>query len=189
MDSGFAEGVAGGRPIQFIDVFPRTPYRNVCLFSEKLERESVNGLYRYKDQPTSSDYPLTLISPATDKTICSTLGELRSRVASLHIHPEDAEPRGLTTGDTVRVFNEFGEVHCLVTLNADMRHGTVGLPKGLWRMSTLNGSTANALVSDDLTDIGGGATFNDARVQVARMVTVSFSSDRAQTTPQIKRVH
>ena len=189
MDSGFAEGVAGGRPIQFIDVFPRTPDRKICLFPENLERENVTGLYRYKDQPTSSDYPLTLISPATDKTICSTLGELRSRVASLHIHPEDAEPRGLTTGDTVRVFNEFGEVHCLVTLNADMRHGTVGLPKGLWRMSTLNGSTANALVSDDLTDIGGGATFNDARVQVARMVTVSFSSDRAQTTPQIKRVH
>ena len=184
MDSGFAEGVAGGRPIQFIDVFPRTPDRKVCLFPEKLERESVNGLYRYKDKPTSSDYPLTLISPATEKTICSTLGELRSRVASLHIHPEDAEPRGLTTGDTVRVFNDLGEVHCLVTLNADMRQGTVGLPKGLWRMSTLNGSTANALVSDDLTDIGGGAIFNDARVQVARVVTVSFSSAKSQTTPK-----
>ena len=44
-------------------------------------------------------------------------------------------------------------------------------------MSTLNGSTANALVSDDLTDIGGGAVFNDVRVEVARVVTVSLDAE------------
>jgi len=32
--------------------------------------------------------------------------------------------------------------------------------------STLNGSTSNALVPDSLTDIAGGACFNDARVQI-----------------------
>jgi anaerobic selenocysteine-containing dehydrogenase len=44
--------------------------------------------------------------------------------------------------------------------------GTVALPKGLWTKSTFNGATANALVPDSLTDIAGGACFNDARVQV-----------------------
>jgi anaerobic selenocysteine-containing dehydrogenase len=52
-------------------------------------------------------------------------------------------------------------------LNADIRPGTVSLPKGLWRKSTYNGSTANALAPDTLTDLGGGACFNDARVEVA----------------------
>ena len=42
----------------------------------------------------------------------------------------------------------------------------VSLPKGLWRSSTGNNATATALVSDALTDIGGGACFNDARVEV-----------------------
>ncbi len=42
----------------------------------------------------------------------------------------------------------------------------VSLPKGLWARSTYNGATANALVPDTLTDIAGGACFNDARVQV-----------------------
>jgi anaerobic selenocysteine-containing dehydrogenase len=74
----------------------------------------------------------------------------------------------------VRIFNALGEVHCLVTRNADMRRGTVGLPKGLWRKNTFNGSTANALVPDDVTDIGGGAVFNDARVEVTRVMTASF---------------
>ena len=49
---------------------------------------------------------------------------------------------------------------------AEVRPGTVSLPKGLWARSTFNGATANALVPDTLTDIAGGACFNDARVQV-----------------------
>jgi anaerobic selenocysteine-containing dehydrogenase len=48
-----------------------------------------------------------------------------------------------------------------------MRRGTVSLPKGVWRKNTYNGATTNALVPDSLTDLGGGACFNDARVQVA----------------------
>ena len=45
----------------------------------------------------------------------------------------------------------------------------MSLPKGLWRRSTRNGVTGTALVPDTLTDIGGGACFNDARVQVAAL--------------------
>ena len=70
-----------------------------------------------------------------------------------------------------RVFNERGEVHCPVTVNPGVKRGVVSLPKGLWQRSTANGSTANALAPDTLTDLGGGACFNDARVNVARMVS------------------
>jgi len=41
----------------------------------------------------------------------------------------------------------------------------------LWRRSTRNGVTGTALVPDTLTDIAGGACFNDARVQVASLPT------------------
>ncbi len=188
MDAGIAVGVAGGAPIQFVDVHPRTPNRKVRLFPEELERESPEGIYRYRPDPATRDYPLALISPSTGKTVNSTLGELRTRVANLQMHPDDAEPRGLTTGDTARVFNALGEVHCPVVLDADMRRGTVGLPKGLWRMSTLNGATANALVSDELTDIGGGAVFNDARVQVARVLTITLKPDQSdRAVPDAER--
>ena len=191
LDTGIVSGPADGTPIQFVDVFPRTPGGKVRLFPEELERESPEGLYRYRKDPATSDYPLTLISPATEKTISSTLGELRTRVAKLHMHPDDAGARKLSTGDTVRMFNALGEVHCPVALNADMRRGTVGLPKGLWQMSTFNGSTANALVSDELTDIGGGAVFNDARVEVAGVVTASFGKQNLAiwTTDPVDQGH
>ena len=54
-----------------------------------------------------------------------------------------------------------------LAINEDIRPGTVSLSKGLWRKSTYNGSTSNALVPDSLTDVAGGACFNDARVEVA----------------------
>ena len=191
MDAGIVTGTADGTPIQFVDVFPGTPDGRVQLFPEELECESPEGLYRYREDPATRDYPLTLISPATEKTICSTLGELRTGVASLQMHPDDARARELSTGDAVRIFNTLGEVHCPVTIDADMRRGTVGLPKGLWRMSTFNGSTANALVSDELTDIGGGAVFNDARVEVVRVMTASFETQHLAlwTTDLAKQVH
>ncbi len=122
---------------------------------------------RYQPDPSTAQFPLALISPATEKTISSTLGELRERAALLHIHPEDAATRGIAQSDPVRVFNALGELHCPANLNADVRQGTVAFSKGVWRRNTYNGSTSNALVPDTLTDLGDGACFNDARVQVA----------------------
>ena len=47
----------------------------------------------------------------------------------------------------------------------------VAMPKGVWRRNTANGYTSNALTPDSLADLGGGACFNDARVQVEKIGT------------------
>jgi anaerobic selenocysteine-containing dehydrogenase len=167
--AGIASPPYDGVPVQFVDVFPLTPDGKINLFPEFLDKSAPAGMYGYQPDPATAEYPLALISPASEKTVSSTLGELRQRAAVLQMNPEDAEVRGLSTDDPVRVFNALGEVHCPVALNKDIRRGTVTLPKGLWRKSTYNGLTSNALVPDTLTDLGGGACFNDARVQVASL--------------------
>jgi anaerobic selenocysteine-containing dehydrogenase len=187
---GTAEPLCPVRPVQFDDVFPRTPDGRVDLFPEALERCAPAGLYAYRADAPAENYPLVLLSPASEKTVTSTLGELRPRLAALQIHPRDAEARHLGTGNTVRVFNALGEIHCPVMLNPDMKPGTVGLPKGLWRKSTMNGSTANALVADAPTDIGGGACFNDVRVEVTRVVTATLGDrDISIWTIATERTH
>jgi anaerobic selenocysteine-containing dehydrogenase len=159
----------GSAPIQFVDVFPNTPDRNIDLFPAALESSAPAGLYRFQADPATERHPLILISPASDRTISSTLGELPRPDVKLTMHPADAEARGLADTDLVRVFNDLGEVHCTLAVNAIVRPGTVSLPKGLWRRSTRNGFTGTSLVPDTLSDIGGGACFNDARVQVASL--------------------
>jgi len=168
-ERGVATPPHGGRPIQFHDVWPRTPDRRVNLFPEHLDAEAPAGLYGYQPDPGTAEYPLALISPASERTISSTLAELPRPEVRLVMNPGDATARGLADGDSVRVFNALGEVRCNVTVGAWIRPGTVVLPKGLWRRHTANGYTANALAPDTLTDLGGGACFNDARVQVERV--------------------
>lgn len=169
MERGSVAPPYGGAPVQFVDVFPLTPDRKIHLCPASLDEQAPGGLYAYQPDPGTDTYPLALISPASEKTVSSTMGELRERSAVLQMHPSDAAARGLAQDDPVRVFNALGEVHVPLGLNPDMRPGTVSLPKGLWRKSTYNGSTANALVSDALTDVAGGACFNDARVEVASL--------------------
>ena len=183
LSHGFAEPPGAATPVQFVDVFPRTADGKIDLFPAALEREAPEGLYRFRSDPATEAYPLALVSPASDKTVTSTLGELRARPAALQIHPADAARRDLSTGDTARIFNAAGEILCPVTVNAGVRPGVVSLPKGLWRKSTLNGSTANAVVPDALTDLGGGACFNDARVEVTRIMTAGLEGQSIALWP------
>jgi anaerobic selenocysteine-containing dehydrogenase len=168
-ETGRAMPPFGFRPVQFVDVMPRTQDEKVDLFPDALDAEAPAGLYKFQPDPASERFPLALISPSSDKTISSTLGELPRPTVSLLMHPADAASRRLTDGDPIRVFNELGEVQCALKVEATIREGTVSLPKGLWRKSTWNQTTGNTLVPDSLTDLGGGACFNDARVEVARL--------------------
>jgi len=170
-EGGLPSPPFGGAPVQFVDVFPNTPDRKVNLFPADLESEAPQGLYQFRPDPANERYPLALISPASDRTITSTLGELHRPDAKLSMHPADADARGLSDGDLVRIFNELGEVQCPLAVTPSIRRGTVSLPKGLWRRSLRNGWTSTSLVPDTLTDLGGGACFNDARVQVASLAT------------------
>lgn len=156
----------GLAPVQFVDVFPHTPDGKANLFPEELDRESPLGLYTYQPDPATGRYPLALISPSSEKAISSSLYELVQRQAVLTMHAQDAHARRIGEGDVIRVFNDLGSVTCLAAIAPTVRPGTAWMPKGLWSRHTLNGSTANALAPDTLSDLGAGACFNDARVQI-----------------------
>ncbi len=162
-----------GRPVQFVDVFPKTSDRKVDLFPAALDQEAPLGLYGYQPDPGTAEYPLALISPASERTISSTLGELPRPEVRLEMNPDDASARGVEEGDPLRVWNALGEMRINAHLTHLVRPGTVAMPKGVWRRNTKNGYTSNALSPDTLSDLGGGACFNDARVQVEKGETLA----------------
>ena len=167
-DEGMVLPRTGRRPIQFVDAFPHTGDRKVHLCPRSLDAEASNGLYAFHAAPGAERYPLALISPSVPQTISSTFGQLRSGQVPLEMHPRDAAARGLDKGHKprVRVFNDYGEVRCRLRLNPDLKPGVTLLPKGVWFRSTESGTNACALAPDTLTDVGAGACFNDARVEV-----------------------
>ena len=55
-----------------------------------LEAEAPLGLYSYQPDPASERFPLALISPASDKTISSMMGELPRPAVALLMNPADA---------------------------------------------------------------------------------------------------
>jgi anaerobic selenocysteine-containing dehydrogenase len=154
----------GPTPIQFGTVFPWTRDEKAHLAPTALGKNPFEYL-----EDNRNGYPLALISPASDKTISSMLGEFNLPEFFLAIHPHDARTRSLQSGDMVRVFNDDGEVHCRIKLSETLRPGVVAMPKGAWRKASANGQTATALAPDTISAVGGGACFNDARVEVARL--------------------
>lgn len=161
---GLAKPFPQGDARAFFGYGPGTASGRIELVPQSLDAEAPQGLYGWAP-PATQPGTLALISPASRKTVSSTLGELGGE-ASLEIHPDDAAARGIVDRSVVRVFNDLGEVVVRARVTDATRPGVVVLPKGLWSHQTLNGSTSNALCPDHETDLGGGACFNDARVEV-----------------------
>ena len=151
-----------GNPVQFGTVEPLTSDGIVDLAPTTL------GPKPYEFDPVESpDHPLTLISPANSRMVSSTLGEFNYDELVVTVHPDDAGPRGISDKDVIRVFNDLGEVVCRAELRSAVRPGVVSMPKGAWRKSSRNGSTSTALCPDHVNVVGGGACYNDARVEIA----------------------
>ena len=85
----------------------------------------------------------------------------------LEMHPDDARARGLREGDTVRVWNDLGEVRLPLHLTDSIRPGVVCSLKGAWFRTSDNGQTVSALAPAHHADLAEGACYNDARVEVA----------------------
>ena len=161
-----------GKPLVLFDnVFPATPSRKIELKSEALAQRWGTAAVLPAWREREAAYPLMLISPASDKRISSTLGDLAAsrKAPPLLMNPTDAARRSLAHGSQVRVWNDRGEVVLRLTVTDAVRPGVVASEKGAWLMTSPTGQTISALVSADLkADLAEGACFNDTPVEVSR---------------------
>jgi anaerobic selenocysteine-containing dehydrogenase len=159
----------GKEMVLFENVFPATPSGKIELKSDVLAARWGEAALLPSWRDGASDLPLSLISPASDKRISSTLGGLgpSSAPPALKMHPQDAAPRGLRSGDEVRLWNERGEVILPLAVTDAVRPGVVASEKGAWLSTSRTGQTISALASAEMrADLAEGACFNDTRVEV-----------------------
>ena len=129
-----------------------------------------------REGPTSNPerartYPLAFISPPAHHFLNSTFSAQptfvrRESGASLTIHPDDAGARRIEDGAMVRTFNDRGSFLARARVSDAARRGVVVGLSIWWAKDCPGGRNANAVTSQELTDMGGGATFYDALVQV-----------------------
>jgi anaerobic selenocysteine-containing dehydrogenase len=159
-------GAAG--PIQFETVFPATADAKADLHPEAW-RKAGHRAFDFAPDPTTPEFPLALLSPASRKTINSVLGETVTEPLTCHLSPDDAASRGIADGALVEARSKTGAVRARAKVDASLRPGVCTIPKGAWLRNCPSGGNANALISAAVTPISGGATYNDARVEVRRV--------------------
>jgi anaerobic selenocysteine-containing dehydrogenase len=158
--------------------FP-TPSGKCELVSESLLAAGLDPVAGYvppREGPTSAPelakrYPLAFISPPAHHFLNSTFSAQpvfvrREGEASVTIHPEDAAARGIAEGRMVRVFNDRGSFLARARVSDAARRGLVVGLSIWWAKMCPGGRNANAVTGQELTDMGGGATFYDVLVEV-----------------------
>ena len=163
-DAPFAQGA-----------FP-TPSGRCEFVSERLAAQGLdplpNHIPNYEVPAAGDRYPLAMISPPARNFLNSTFVNVESLRAIekeplVEISLLDAAARGISTGDTVKVFNDRGVYHCKADVSARARPGVVNGLGVWWRKMGLNGTNVNEVTSQLLTDLGRAPVFYDCQVEVA----------------------
>ncbi len=159
--------------------FP-TPSGKCEFYSERMAQDGYDPLPAYTppawqqagEPSIDTIAPLICISPPAHSFLNSSfvnVDRLRAREGQplLRIHPADAAARDIADAATVRVWNERGEVHLVAALDDGLAPGTVLAPGVWWAKFSPDRRNVNQLTDQQQSDMGGGASFYDVRVQVA----------------------
>ncbi|MFK8014285.1 MAG: molybdopterin-dependent oxidoreductase [Gammaproteobacteria bacterium] len=130
---GHALGTPSGRIEIFSDTINGFGYDDCPGHPAWLEKTEWLGA------PRASDYPLHLLSnqPKTrlhsqfDHASTSRKAKIKDREI-VRLHPQDAQARGIATGDVVRLYNDRGACLAAAVIDDALRQGVVELPTGAW---------------------------------------------------------
>ena len=163
--------------------FP-TPSGKIEIYSQRLaelNNPQIPPIPKYiepwesRNDPLVAKYPLQLITTHFKRRANAQfdnipwLRELEPQ--AVLINPADAQARNINDGDTVRVFNDRGEMVIPVRVTERIMPGVVDVPHGAWydpdKEGVDRGGCANVLTKDAYSP-GGAITYNTCLVQVQK---------------------
>lgn len=158
-----------------------TPSGKCEFYSDTLKDAGLDPLPAYippRESPESSPdlaarFPLQLISPPANSFLNTTFSNLASFLKSerepfVQLSAEDAASRHIGDGDKVRIWNDRGECELKARISDRVKTGVAVALSIWWNKLSPGHANVNQLVSQELTDIGAGATFFDNLVEIER---------------------
>lgn len=154
------------RDIAWGDLKFNTPSGKIELFSEGLAaRWGCDPLPKYVP-PLIPEGSFQLITPHAINRINSQFVQNfwldDAGDDALHMNRADAARLHIKTGDTVRIYNELGELTLKVKVGERVREGAVSVFSGF--------ANLNRLMAPIVTDIGDGASFHTAAVEIEKVI-------------------
>ncbi|HVO80723.1 MAG TPA: molybdopterin-dependent oxidoreductase [Terriglobales bacterium] len=146
------------------------------LYSQSLKAQGLDPVAEFTPPSESrhgekaKEFPLELLARKADNFLNSSFSNVPAvqemeEVGLLEINRVDAVKRGITDGDTVRVFNGRGHILLKARVNGAVPPGVVSA-RLYWAKLAAEGRNANVLTSEKLTDLGNSATFYSVLVEV-----------------------
>jgi anaerobic selenocysteine-containing dehydrogenase len=129
-----------------------------------------NSEFRIRN--SERDGKLWLVSAAAHHFVSSSLASqvgllAKAGTPALEIHPDDARPRAIASGDEVIVENSRGSCRLRAVVTDRIRPGVVATPKGYWAKHQ-GGRNVNWTTPDELGDMAGQSTFHHNAVAVRK---------------------
>ena len=112
-------------------------------------------------------YPFGLITPPDRNMLNSTFGERHSgKLGKVLIHPNDAAIKHITDGATVKLFNQRGHTLRVAKITPKTQEKLLVAEGIYWESVDSDNTGINDLTSQTTTDLGGGGTFHESRVDI-----------------------
>src|SRR5437879_4174905 len=179
LNFGDQRSVASGQPEPFLPFAKgrfRTPSGKAELYSEAIKAQGLDPVAEFKPPAESrngrsdKDFPLELLARKADNFLNSSFSNLPSvqqmeETNLLEMHSADARARGISDGETVRVYNQRGEIFLQARVDSAVQPGVVSARLN-WAKLAPGFRNINVLTSEKLSDLGNSATFYSVLVEV-----------------------
>jgi anaerobic selenocysteine-containing dehydrogenase len=166
-------------PPSFADGVFATRSGKVEFYSSALEAAGMDALPTFHPPDESRrgseahTFPLEFLPRKADNFMNSTFANLpghqKMETPGLaFMHANDASARQIGEADWVEIYNARGKMKLRARLDGSVPEGVVAASLN-WNKLSAGANNVNALTSERLTDLGGGATFYSTLVEVRRL--------------------